>query len=116
MRFRTHILGLLALGLVALLPSQIAIGEQVDFMLRWKFDNPAYDPAGEYIGIYTPGSVIVLSASIENTRDITLRVRQVRVYEDDVLYGKFGVVAIVASSQEWPTEPAIRVVELENPS
>ena len=37
------------------------------------------------------------------------------VYADDVLYGKFGVVAIVASSQEWPTEPAIRVVELENP-
>jgi len=92
MRFRTHILGLLALGLVALLPSQIAVGEQVNFMLWWKFDNPAYDPAGEYIGIYTPGSVIVLSASIENTCDMTFRVRQVRVYAEWMSEGEYATL------------------------
>jgi len=33
-------------------------------------------------------------------------------YADDVLYGEFGVVAIVASPQKRPGEPAIRVVEV----
>lgn len=37
------------------------------------------------------------------------------VYADDVLYRQFGVVAIVASSQERPAELAIRVVEFESP-
>jgi len=91
MRNRAMLLFLLLFfTLAALSSTQRALGEGVKLTLYWDFDNWAFDPAGDIVYIYTPGSIAVMSASIENACDLTFKVTELRVHMEWMSEGEYA--------------------------